>query len=174
MDEPVSGPRRSRARHLAWIAGLVVLALVSAGCVEATNELNPSREELKVVPKGSLGKVVADDEGRTVYLFEGDGPGKSYCSGACASVWPPVTTRGMPEVQGGLAAGKVSLLKRGDGLAQVVFDDHPLYYYQGDTSSKDANGEELNQFGAEWYAVTPQGGFAEPGGGEGGGESGGS
>jgi predicted lipoprotein with Yx(FWY)xxD motif len=140
---------------------------VAAGCGAATNELNPSREELKVAAKAPLGEVVVDDEGRTLYLFEKDEPDESYCDGACASVWPPVTTADTPAVEGDLDPSKVTLLRRDDGLMQVVFAGHPLYYYQADTDPEDTYGQELEQFGAEWYAITPEGeGAGEEGGGE--------
>ena len=143
------------------------MALATAGCHEAINELNPSREELKVATKAPLGQLVADDEGRTVYLFEKDEPDESYCYGACESVWPPVTTTTMPKVEG-LDPSKVTLLNRDGGLKQVVYNGHPLYYYQADTNTQDTKGEEQVQFGAEWYALTPQGDLAETKGGSGG------
>jgi hypothetical protein len=44
---------------------------------------------------------------------------------------------------------------------QVAYAGHPLYYYQADTSSDDTYGQELDQFGAGWYALTPTGDKAE-------------
>ena len=87
---------------------------MAAGCGVATNELNPGREELKVATRPPLGQVVVDDGGRTLYLFEKDQPDESYCYGACASVWPPVTTAGRPMVEGGPDRTKVTLLRRDD------------------------------------------------------------
>src|SRR4051794_31402081 len=40
----------------------------------------------------SLGKILVDDKEMTLYLFEKDKGGKSACTGACLSVWPPVIT----------------------------------------------------------------------------------
>ena len=56
----------------------------------------PGPEVLKAAAKPSLGRVLADDSGRTVYMFAKDEADQSYCQGACASVWVPVTTKGMP------------------------------------------------------------------------------
>lgn len=161
-----------RTTHLRWLAGLAVVGFAATACTAAINELNPGREELKVSAKAPLGRIVADDEGRTVYMFEKDESDESYCAGACESVWPPVTTKDMPKVEDGLEAGKVTLLKREDGLRQVVYNGHPLYYYQGDTDSADTNGQEQDQFGAEWYALTPAGAQAHGGGQNGGGGDG--
>lgn len=147
-------------RHL-WLASLAGLALLATGCATATNELNPGRETLKVAPKPSLGRVLADDSGHTVYMFEKDEAAESYCTNACESVWVPVTTKAMPTVEDGLNPRKVTLLKRESGLMQIVYNGHPLYYYQADTDSSDTYGQEQNQFGAEWYALTPAGNKAE-------------
>ena len=43
----------------------------------------------------------------------------------------------------------------------MTYDGHPLYLYEGDTKPGDTNGNELDLFGAEWYAVTPDGSNAE-------------
>ena len=52
--------------------------------------------------------------------------------------------------------------KRDDGTTEVTYAGHPLYYYAGDTAPGDANGNNLDQFGAVWYALTPKGANAEP------------
>ena len=144
-------------RLLALVAAMAVLA---TGCQAAANELHPGREELKAAPRGSLGQVLVDDEGHTVYLFEKDEADESYCHGACESVWPPLTTSRAPKVEAPLDSSKVTLIKRAGGM-QVVYDGHPLYYYQGDTSPQDTNGQEKDQFGAHWYTLHASGQKAE-------------
>jgi predicted lipoprotein with Yx(FWY)xxD motif len=157
MDAARHASRLGLRRQLGTVAAVTATLTVATACQSATNELNPSQEHLAVADRSALGKVLVDDEGRTVYLFDKDESHESYCTGACASVWPPVTTKGMPAMSGGVDASKVSMIKRDDGLMQVAYAGHPLYYYQGDTSSDDAYGQELDQFGAEWYAITPTG-----------------
>jgi len=39
--------------------------------------------------KTSLGRILVNSSGRTLYLFGKDKNGKSSCSGMCASFWPP-------------------------------------------------------------------------------------
>jgi predicted lipoprotein with Yx(FWY)xxD motif len=104
-----------------------------------------------------LGKVLVGANGRTVYLFEKDKGGQSSCNGACAGVWPPFTTSGQPKGSGGVDSAKMTTTKRADGKQQVVYGGHPLYYYAADTKAGDTKGEGLDQFGAEWYAVSPAG-----------------
>jgi predicted lipoprotein with Yx(FWY)xxD motif len=149
---------RPRLRHqFGVVAAVGATFAVATACQSATNELNPSQEHLAVANNPALGQVLVDDEGRTIYLFDKDEAHESYCTGACASVWPPVTTKGMPTVSNGVDASKVTLIKRDDGLTQVAYAGHPLYYYQADTGRDDAYGQDKDQFGAEWYAITATG-----------------
>jgi predicted lipoprotein with Yx(FWY)xxD motif len=91
----------------------------------------------------------------TVYLFEGDNGQSSSCTGACASVWPPVS--GKPHAMAGAMAADLGTTKRSDGTTQVTYKGHPLYLYVKDKDDGDAYGEALKQFGAEWYALSSSG-----------------
>src|SRR3954470_12271240 len=44
----------------------------------------------------SLGRILVDGQGRTLYRFARDTGAQSMCSGACASNWPPLRTTGRP------------------------------------------------------------------------------
>jgi predicted lipoprotein with Yx(FWY)xxD motif len=91
----------------------------------------------------------------TVYLFEGDSGQSSSCTGACASVWPPVS--GKPHAMAGAMGADLGTIKRSDGTTQVTYKGHPLYLYVKDKDDGDAYGEGLKQFGAEWYALSSSG-----------------
>jgi len=106
---------------------------------------------------GNLGKVLVDGNGMTVYLFEKDKNAKSSCYGACAQAWPPVTTKGQPVAKNGATTGKLGTTKRTDGTVQVTYAGRPLYLYAGDSKPGQANGNDVNAFGAQWYALTPSG-----------------
>jgi predicted lipoprotein with Yx(FWY)xxD motif len=105
----------------------------------------------------SLGKFLVDGKGRTVYLFQADKPDMSNCSGACASVWPPLSANAKPLAKGGVVASRISTIKGSGGKPQLAYNGHPLYYYAGDTSPGATKGQGLNQFGAEWYVIAPNG-----------------
>jgi predicted lipoprotein with Yx(FWY)xxD motif len=103
-----------------------------------------------------LGTILAAGSKRmTVYLFEADKAGASACTGACASVWPPVT--GSAHVAGAAMASELGTIKRSDGTAQLTYKGHPLYYYSRDKDDGDAYGEGIKSFGAEWYVLAPSG-----------------
>jgi predicted lipoprotein with Yx(FWY)xxD motif len=88
-------------------------------------------------------------------MFEADKAGKATCSGACASVWPPVTGTG--HATGGAAAVDLGTITRADGATQVTYKGHPLYYFAKDKDGGDSYGQGLNSFGAGWYVLAPSG-----------------
>lgn len=157
--------QRARPVALAPIAMAAFVALGAGGCATATNSLHPGRETIKAARISAAGPALVDEQGRTLYLFLRDSRNDSSCYGACAAVWPPVLTAGKPQAEGAVAAGKLSTYKRDDGGTQVTYNGHPLYYYQADTGPGDSYGQAVNQFGAEWYAISPQGEIAAKGGG---------
>jgi predicted lipoprotein with Yx(FWY)xxD motif len=104
----------------------------------------------------SLGTVlVAGPKHLTVYLFEGDKGTTSTCSGACASIWPPVSapSSGTPKVEGGLNASLLGTTTRSDGSKQLTYAGHPLYYYAADHEQGQTTGQGLDTFGAHWYVL---------------------
>jgi predicted lipoprotein with Yx(FWY)xxD motif len=105
----------------------------------------------------SLGTILVDQEGKTLYLFEADSTNKSNCSGSCATYWPPVTTSGKAAAGSGVSAAMIGTAMRSDGTSQVTYAGHPLYWFSGDSKPGDTNGEGLTNFGGAWYAVSPAG-----------------
>jgi predicted lipoprotein with Yx(FWY)xxD motif len=124
--------------------------------------------------KASLGPIIVNSKGRTLYLFAKDRNGKSACSGQCAVFWPPLITSGKPGVTGGASASLIGTTRRADGRLQVTYDHHPLYTFVKDTRTGQTNGEGVNAFGAAWDAMSPAGARIQkpsapsPGGGAGG------
>ncbi|HXA29012.1 MAG TPA: hypothetical protein VN193_09735 [Candidatus Angelobacter sp.] len=109
------------------------------------------------VSASSLGQILTDDKGRTLYLFEKDTATMSACAGACASAWPPFTSGAAPIAGSGATASVLTTVTRGDGSKQVTYNGHPLYYYAGDQKPGDTSGQNLDQFGGSWYVLSPAG-----------------
>jgi predicted lipoprotein with Yx(FWY)xxD motif len=108
-----------------------------------------------------LGRILVDGRGRTLYLFEKDKHGKSACAGQCAAFWPPLITSGKPLATAGAKASLLGTTKRADGRLQVTYNHHPLYRFVKDTKKGQTNGEEVDAFGAQWYALSPVGAKVE-------------
>lgn len=147
-------------------SSVVAAALLIAGCgsgsggsssAPASKPLGSGSALVNSTTTASLGDFLVGPNGHTLYVFLKDTGPKSTCSGACASDWPPLTTTGKLTTAGGVSTSALKTERRSDGTMQVTFDGHPLYYYAGDLAPGDANGQGLDMFGAEWFALTPAG-----------------
>ena len=142
---------------------LSVVALTAAGSlavgVSGAMAATPSTgSTVKVAAASSgLGRILVEGRGRTVYLFEKDKRGKSACTGACASFWPPVIVSGKWLATGGAKTSLLGTTRRGDGRLQLTYKRHPLYTFIKDTRKGQTNGEAVNAFGANWYAISVAG-----------------
>lgn len=95
----------------------------------------------------SFGGVLADDAGRTMYVFGNDEAGVSSCYDECAASWPPVAA--------GLVAGDnidvtVGSNARSDGGEQLTVNERPVYLFSGDSQPGDINGQGLSDL---WFVV---------------------
>jgi len=105
----------------------------------------------------SLGRVIVDSKGRTLYLFEKDTSRRSACSGQCAQFWPPLLTHGAPVARTGVKQSLLGKIRRADGTQQVTYAGHPLYLYVGDSKPGQTNGEGSQEFGAGWDVLSASG-----------------
>lgn len=175
--------RGSTARR-AWIpavGGLAAVGLAVAGCggtsgghASLYGAANPTKaaSSAPTAASGSasitlahskLGTILVDSKGETLYLFQADKGPASTCSGACASVWPPVITKGAPIAGRGVSASKLGTTKRSDGTTGVTYNGHPLYTFVGDNSPGQTTGEGNLGFGAEWDVLSAAGNKVEIG-----------
>jgi len=140
------------------------LAIVFVAAFAVTAAAAPaSPTHAKVMLRAtSLGQVLADARGRTLYLFEADRSAKSACYGKCAAAWPPYLTGASPLAGSGVKQGLLRTAKRSDGRLQVVYGGHPLYFFSGDVRSRSLKGEGIEHFGGGWYAVSAAGKKIEP------------
>jgi len=103
----------------------------------------------------SLGTIVVDGKGMTVYEFGKDtmGATSSACTGSCAAIWPAVHAgSGTPQVSG--VTGTVGTITGVDGQPQVTLNGWPLYTFAHDTAPGDTSGQNFQNL---WWALTPSG-----------------
>jgi predicted lipoprotein with Yx(FWY)xxD motif len=93
----------------------------------------------------SIGSVLTNPQGMTVYTFDKDQSGASTCYGECATHWPPVTAGN--DVQ---AYGHMTLVSRNDGQRQWAYDSKPIYTYHDDMMRGDVEGDNV---GGVWHVV---------------------
>jgi predicted lipoprotein with Yx(FWY)xxD motif len=102
----------------------------------------------------SLGDVLVDADGLTLYVFNSDTtPGESACNAGCVDIWPPVTVDGTPTAGADVTA-ELATITRDDGKRQVTVAGKPLYRFSGDAKAGDTNGQGVIDM---WYVVSPAG-----------------
>jgi predicted lipoprotein with Yx(FWY)xxD motif len=158
---------RTRPVTFSSATALVLAAFAVAGCGSSGGTIaNGSSAGPKTangqsatvgVANESLGKILVDSQGRTLYLFLRDSSTKSTCTGACAAFWPPLRANGKPAVGSGASGSLLATTARPDGGPQMTYNGHPLYLYSADKKPGDTKGEGLTAFGGSWFALTPAG-----------------
>jgi predicted lipoprotein with Yx(FWY)xxD motif len=163
-----------KKRLVLTLAGLAISALALAGCTSigssgSSGSSSPGSSAASAsAPKGapaatgdtlatattSLGKIVVNGKGRTVYLYRNDtaNSGMSTCYGQCAALWPPVMATATPTVSG--VTGTVGTITRTDGTTQVTLNGWPLYTFAADTAAGDVSGQGTQ---GVWFVVSPSG-----------------
>jgi predicted lipoprotein with Yx(FWY)xxD motif len=174
-NRPPPHSSRRRPRPLVALVALATVGLLAAGCASGTPGSGgagagggpygdpsapttaPSGVATVAAASTSLGRILVDGDGRTLYLFAKDEPDRSACAGACAAAWPVDQSGGAPRAGRGVTAALLGTMKRGDGATQVTYNRHPLYYFQGDSGPGQHNGQGVDAFGARWFVVNPTG-----------------
>jgi predicted lipoprotein with Yx(FWY)xxD motif len=95
----------------------------------------------------TLGAVLVDARGMTLYTYAEDEPGVSHCGMLCREFWPPAMAPA-----GAQPAGDLTLITTGDGEKQWAHKNHPLYTYVVDKTPGDVTGEGKD---GVWYVVKP-------------------
>jgi predicted lipoprotein with Yx(FWY)xxD motif len=106
---------------------------------------------------GSLGTILVDSQGNTLYVFDKDTGTQSTCSGTCATDWPPLRADGKPTAGSGADASMLGTTPRSDGKPQVTYNGHPLYTFSADGGPGQTSGQGVTAFGAPWYVISPDG-----------------
>jgi predicted lipoprotein with Yx(FWY)xxD motif len=104
------------------------------------------------VVTSELGDILADGEGRTLYIFTVDEPDTSNCTDGCLDAWPrfapgaAIAGDGVDES----LLGTISV----DDVEQLTVAERPLYYFSGDSAAGDVNGQGV---GGNWFVVGADG-----------------
>ena len=156
----------TRSRPITFLAGAAVIPLVASavaacgggGAATASPPKTSTGASATLrVASSSLGSILVNSTGRTLYLFKADVGAKSACTGACATAWPPLLATGKPTAGTGLTASKLATITRSDGTQQVTYNGHPVYLFIKDKKPGQTTGQGVTAFGAAWYALTPAG-----------------
>ena len=150
-------PAGSGADTIMLPAGAYALAILGLDEDAAlTGDLNITGDATIALADSSLGMIIVDAEGKTLYGFTNDTAGESTCYDQCEQNWPPLlaTDPAAIGVGEGLDASLLTTVARTDGTMQVKYGDWPLYYFAADAAAGDTNGQGV---GEVWFVVGADG-----------------
>jgi predicted lipoprotein with Yx(FWY)xxD motif len=114
---------------------------------------SPSSAAFVKTASNSLGTILIDSQGMTLYHLSGEQSGKFICtSSACVGVWHPLIAPSGGTPSGG-EVGSLGTVKRPDGTVQVTYRGTPLYTFTGDRQSGETKGQGIKDVGT-WSVVT--------------------
>ena len=143
-------------------AGLAALVLLFAACGDDDDSADDATSETTAeaasdttvaVADSSLGEVLVDAQGFTLYVFDNDEPGVSNCAGECLDNWPPAIVDDGVTVGDGLDESMFGTIDAPSGT-QLTVNDLPVYTFAADTAPGDVNGQAV---GGVWWAVGADG-----------------
>jgi predicted lipoprotein with Yx(FWY)xxD motif len=150
--------RKSREGHMkrtskirvARIAGVAVAVGGLSGSLAVAGVANAATvTKISTAKNANVGTYLVS--GKTVYTLQAGKP----CNAACLKFWPAVTLpHGVTKAQAGTGvnAAKLGTKKTSSGALQVTYGGKPLYFFVGDTSKGQVNGNVTDAFG-KWTAV---------------------
>jgi predicted lipoprotein with Yx(FWY)xxD motif len=122
---------------------LVALAAATLAASSALAQMAPTK-----VGNSDKGKVLTNDSGMTLYVFDKDSGGKSACNGPCAGNWPPLTA-----TAASMPMGDYSVITRDDGTKQWAYKGRPLYAWKNDKKPGDITGDGF--LNGAWHIAQP-------------------
>ena len=138
----------SRTKGMTYAVAVAAVATLAAACGSSSSgggqtvspgsggsNTSSSNTSALTTQSTSIGSVVADAKGRTVYELVGDPVSNTKCTGACQSIWPPV-----------MSGGKIA-----------VVHGHPVFTFAGDSAKGQTKGQGVKDTWGLWLALTPKG-----------------
>jgi predicted lipoprotein with Yx(FWY)xxD motif len=106
----------------------------ASGTTQSKSAVSGSGGALKTMST-SIGTVLVDASGRTVYELVGDTAAHPTCTGGCLAIWPAVTANG----------------------SQMIVNGHPAFTYVSDKSAGQTNGQKVTDQWGLWLALDASG-----------------
>ena len=134
-----------------------VAPIASTPSAPATQTPPAPAVSVSVADDGRLGEILINPDGRTLYYFVPERGGIIVCTGACTNFWPPSLTASgnASPISGAGLIGKLSVVARPGGAAQLSYNNWPLYTFSGDEEAGQTNGQGVVGFGGTWFVATP-------------------
>ena len=122
---------------------MLAIAVLSTVSTVAFAQTAPTR-----TGDSAKGKVLTNDKGMTLYVFNKDSSGKSACNGPCATNWPPLMAAASSK-----PVDDYTIITRDDGGKQWAHKGHPLYTWKDDKKPGDITGD--GRLDGAWHIAQP-------------------
>lgn len=132
----------------------MAFALFTFSCKKGDDEPTPTEPEYSVQlsEDPTLGKILTDANGKTLYYFSLDHNGESvFCVDNCIDAWP-IFYQANLTLGAGLDASDFGKVTRADGTQQSTYKGWPLYYFANDAAAGETKGEGVNDV---WFVAKP-------------------
>jgi predicted lipoprotein with Yx(FWY)xxD motif len=139
------------SRRPRWLIAIALPVAALAAVLLVASASAQTKRVVKEAENASLGHtVLTTNKGRTLYSLSAETKGRFYCTGDCLASWKPLLVPAGVKPTGPV---KLGTIKRPNGKIQVTYKGRPLYSFNGDVKSGEANGEGLKDVGT-WHAAT--------------------
>lgn len=127
--------------------------IFTVGCdddEDGTPEPEPMNA-IQLEDHATLGPMLTDEAGMTLYFFSRDSRMTSRCEGGCLSNWPVFYADDLT-LDEGLDEADFAVITRPDGAQQTTYKGWPLYYFSNDNAPGQTNGEGASGI---WFVAKP-------------------
>jgi predicted lipoprotein with Yx(FWY)xxD motif len=143
------------------LAGLLAGALgISAVAVAQSAPIaNASRAAKVQLRSTSMGRILVDGSGFTLYSFTKDPRNRNTCVriSGCSAIWPALRTSGKPIAGPGVKPSLLTTITLPGGAKQVTYAGHALYLYAPSGEPGETSYIGAVHFGGSWDAVGASG-----------------
>lgn len=143
------------------VFALGLAALIMSCSNDDNNKKVVTVPEVQVKTNATLGKILTDKDGRTLYYHTNDFDGKNACTGGCEAIWPVFNAEGLTQskLSEGLDIADFATTTTASGKKQLTYKGHPLYYFApkvNEVNTPEAAGEVKGDGVLNvWYVAKP-------------------
>lgn len=141
-----------KKHSITWLLTSLCVAITISftGC-DDDDKTNGNPGAVTLQTNSTLGDILVDGEGKTLYVFTKDVNGQSKCTGGCLANWPAYYAPNLQPGEG-IITDDFGTITRDDGSMQTTYKGWPLYYFVNDAAAGDVKGEAVNNV---WFVAKP-------------------
>jgi predicted lipoprotein with Yx(FWY)xxD motif len=144
------------------LASAMSLVIIFSSCKKDDDAPAAPAKEISLSTNATLGSILTDKTGRTLYMFANDATGANSCTGGCEVLWPVFNVDNLTAalLGTGLTLTDFTTITTASSKKQLVYKGRPLYYYApvvGGVNTPEAAGQTTGEgFGnGVWYVAKP-------------------